>query len=222
MCGRIVVYRPADVLAALFDAMEAPGLGESFAPSFNLAPTRTVAGLVVTARGPRVLCPFRWGLRNRLFNARAETAATSRTFAPALRARRLAVLADGFFEWRAGDGGPSQPLYFHRADGEPLALAGLWEREEEVVSCTVMTTAAGEDLAGVHDRMPVVLERNALAAWLGPGELRALRRDAILEPSPAGTLVHHAVDPRVGDVRNDSSDLIDPFDPPAPPLRLFG
>lgn len=222
MCGRIVVYRPMDVLAELFDARERPGVGELFRTSFNLAPTGIVVGLVATGDGERFVSPYRWGLGDRLFNARAETVATSRAFAPALQRRRLAVLADGFFEWKAADGGGRRPVFVHRADGEPLALAGLWGAEDTGPACTVMTTAAGDDLAGIHDRMPVVLGPDALAAWLDPSPMSPACRKAILRPSPAGTLVHHSVDPRVGDVRNDGPELIVPFEPPAEPLRLFG
>lgn len=222
VCGRIAVYRPTDVLAGLFGAREGAGVRESCRPSFNLAPTRMVVGLVVGGDGERVLHLYRWGLRHRLFNARAESVATNGAFAGALRARRLAVLADGFFEWQNPGGGRRQPFFFARADGEPLALAGLWDREGGSPACTVITTNAGNDLAGIHDRMPVILERDTLARWLDRADLSEDQREAILRPAPAGTLVHHRVDPRVGDVRNDDPDLIEPFDPPAEPLQLFG
>lgn len=215
-----MVSRPVEVLARLLDARESPGLREWYQPSFNLAPTRVVPGLVLAAPGDRVVRPYRWGFGGRLFNARAETVATSRTFGAAWEARPVAVLADGFYEW-TGAGDRRHPLFFRRADGRPLALAGLWEREAEVAACTIITTEAGDDLAGIHDRMPVVLELEELAGWLDPAD-HGRRRHRLLAPAPAGTLVHHPVDPRVGDVRNDGSWLIEPVDPPEEPLRLFG
>jgi putative SOS response-associated peptidase YedK len=232
MCGRYALARRADALARLFGAREAPGLRESYEPSYNIAPTRQVLGLAAAPDGDRVLDTYRWGLvpwwasdpaiGNRLFNARAATLATSHTFADAFARRRLAVLADGFFEWRPGPDDRRRPLFFHRADGAPLLLAGLWERwrdpshvrDEPLVSCTIVTTDAGPDLLGIHDRMPVILEPGDLDRWLDGAE-----RAALLRPSSAGTLVHHPVDPRVGDVRNDGPDLIAPYEEQE--LRLF-
>jgi putative SOS response-associated peptidase YedK len=234
MCGRYALARSARELASIFDAAEGPRLRESFEPSYNLAPTRQVVGLAITGTGERVLDAYRWGflpawasepsIGSRLFNARAETLSSSRAFGDALAHRRLAVLADGFFEWRVGPDGRRRPLFFSRADGAPLVFAGLWERWRgeggpPLFSCTIVTTEAGPDLAGVHDRMPVVLDAATLDRWLAA---RSRVRDdpaALLRPAPAGTLVHHPVDPRVGDVRNDSPELLAPYEEQE--LRLF-
>ena len=237
MCGRYALARPARELASQFAAVESPGFRESYEPSHNIAPTRHVAGLAMREPGRRVLDTYRWGLvpgwadsasiGARLFNARAETLATSRAFGDGFERRRLAVLADGFFEWQAGPDGRRRPLFFRRADGRPLAMAGLWERwrdpshggYERLQTCTIVTTEAGPDVAAVHDRMPVLLEPDGLARWL---DVRACDRRAaaaVLRPSPAGTLVHHAVDPRVGDVRNDGPELVTPYEDQE--LRLF-
>lgn len=220
MCGRLVVARPPEVLAALFDAREGPTLRRWYQPSFNLPPTRVAVGLVAAAAG-RVLDAYRWGFGGRFFNARSETVATNGLFSPALAARRLAVVADGFFEWERAGPGRRRPLFFQRADGAPLTLAGLWEPGGAVATCTVITTEAeGGDVAAIHDRMPVILEGEALEAWLAPG--RPADRVALLRPAPRGTLVAHPVDPRVGDIRHDDPSLIVPFDPPEEALRLFG
>jgi putative SOS response-associated peptidase YedK len=237
MCGRYALARPARELALQFDAVEAPGFREAYEPSHNIAPTRMVAGLALSGPGERVLDVYRWGLvpawaddpsmGGRLFNARAATLATSRAFSDGFERRRLVVLADGFFEWQPGPDGRRRPLFFHRADGRPLALAGLWERwrdrsdgrHEPLQTCTIVTTEAGPDLAAVHDRMPVILEVPAIDRWLDGRRWDVHRAAALLRPSPAGTLVHHAVDPRVGDVRNDGPDLVRPYDQPE--LRLF-
>jgi putative SOS response-associated peptidase YedK len=214
----MAVYRPADDLSEFFGAAIGPGLVESYRPSWNVAPTAVVVGLVGVGDGERLLLPFRWGFGpdGRRFNARAETLATSRTFAPGLAARRLAVLADGFFEWQE-----RRPLFFHRADGRPLALAGIWQPGaggSGMAACALVTTAAGADLADVHDRMPVVLEAEALGPWLAPDRGPAADIPA---PAPAGTLARHPVDPRVGDVRNDDPSLVRPWEPQVEALRLF-
>jgi putative SOS response-associated peptidase YedK len=249
MCGRFVASTPPRVLAERFSASLEQGLEEEFQPSYNLAPTDPALALTQDAGGERVLGSYRWGLvpwwaRNpsiggRLFNARAESLATTRAFRDAFARRRAAVIADGFFEWAPGPAGRRQPLYFRRADGAPMAFAGLSEQWRSGLpgasgllrTCTIVTTTAGRDLAGVHDRMPVILEAGDLDPWLdgtnsaGPADLLRL-----LRTTPEATLVHHPVDLRVGDVRNNSPELIvpaqlgDPSPSPSPspePLRLF-
>ncbi|MGH9224857.1 MAG: SOS response-associated peptidase [Acidimicrobiales bacterium] len=226
MCGRVVQARPLDVLAELLEATPTPLLAGSYKPAWNIPPTQPVVGLTPGLRGPnaveRILDLYSWGLRGRFFNARAETVATNATFAPALGERRLAVLVDGFYEWQ---GTPRRPLFFQRADGAPLALAGLWDpwRGDGGIeaACTIITTAAGPDLDGVHDRQPVLLGPDGLASWLAPGPLAGDVLAGLLAPGPGGALTRHPVDPRVGDVRNDGPDLVAPYTEPEP-LRLFG
>jgi putative SOS response-associated peptidase YedK len=190
----------------------------------------------------RELGRYRWGLvpswakdpsmATRTFNARAETVASKPSFRSAFTARRLVVVADGFYEWRQGPGTGKQPYYFTRADGLPLALAGLWEvwrggpaargsSAEEVDdagerpalrTCTVITTSAGPDMGDIHSRMPVVLEPEVLDEWLDPANRDKPELESLLVASPAGTLVHRAVGRSVGNVRNDGPDLIEVVD----------
>ncbi|HLI16395.1 MAG TPA: SOS response-associated peptidase [Acidimicrobiales bacterium] len=227
MCGRYVLVTPPPVLASRFGARLAPGVEERFVPSYNVAPTRTVLGVAAGADGERVLDAYRWGLvpswardasiGTRLFNARAETLARKPAFRAAFARRRLAVVADGFYEWRREPAGRRQPFFLSRPDGAPLAFAGLWESWRDpgrpddpgasVRSCTIVTTAANEDVAPVHDRMPALLEAGALDAWLDPlADLEEL--EALLRSPRGGTLVRRPVDRRVGDVRNDSPALL--------------
>lgn len=239
MCGRVTLARPLDALAELFDAAASPVLAGSYAPSWNIAPTCPVVGLAGTDPGGRELDYYVWGLRGRFFNARAETITSNGIFAPAVRQRRLAVIADGFYEWEKVDGG-RRPFLFRRADGCPLALAGLWEpwrgevpaasaaatsgRTGPLRAATVVTTGAGPDIEGVHDRMPAVLGPAELDEWLSAGALGPAELSGLVRPAPAGTLVRYRVSPRVGDARNDGPGLVEPYDEPDGPeaLRLFG
>lgn len=231
VCGRIVAKTPPDRLADYFDARVARGVAERWRPSFNIGPTTEVLGLAVDRAGDRVIDRFRWGLvpswaddpsiGNRLFNARAERVATSTAFRSAFNARRLVVLVDGYWEWRKGPGRRRQPFFFHRPDGRPLALAGLYEnwrdpeRTDEhgawLRSCTIITTDAPSDLATVHDRMPVVLDPEVLGPWLDRGHHDRHELERVLRPVPEGVLAFYPVDRRVGDVRNDDEHLLDPI-----------
>jgi len=237
MCGRIALYSEPDLLARIFDAQLELGLETDGRPSWNVGPMRRVLALAEVADddGPvhRELGLYKWGLvppwakeatmGNRTFNARAETVATKPSFRAAFTARRLAVVADGFYEWKPGPGKVKQPYYFTRADGQPLALAGLWERwwggpgasdaegaeRPALRTCTVITTEAGPDMGDIHHRMPVVLEPDVLEEWLDPANGDRPELESLLVPSPAGILVHRPVGRAVGNVRNDGPELIE-------------
>jgi putative SOS response-associated peptidase YedK len=102
-------------------------------------------------------------------NARSETVATTAAFRESFKRRRCLVPADGFYEWTGEKGAKTKHL-ITPADGAWFCMAGLWDRAETadgpVESFTILTTAAGEDMAGIHDRQPVILERADWGRWL--------------------------------------------------------
>ncbi len=226
MCGRIALFTPPQRLARLLEAALAAGIDPDGEASWNVGPQRELFGVADAGRG-RVLGQYRWGLvpwwaadpsqSRQSFNARAETVATKPSFRDAFERQRLLVPVDGFFEWdrRTED---KVPHYFTRTDGGPLVLAGLYDRWRDraaprdaprLATCAVVTTTPGEDIDGIHNRMPVVLEPDSYELWL-TGTMD--ERDALLgllRPAEPGTLVHHLVDRRVGNVANDGPELID-------------
>ncbi|MGA8297773.1 MAG: SOS response-associated peptidase [Acidimicrobiales bacterium] len=230
MCGRYVLATPIDELLSFFEARLAPGVRDDYRPSYNVAPTETALGLVEEEEHGRVLDEFRWGLvpswakdlsvGSRMFNARAESIATKPSYRAAFEARRLAVIADGFYEWRKDGNGKRQPFYFTRADNEPMAFAGLWEvwrdRSAEnrdrswLRSCTIITTDANKEVSAVHDRMPVVLEQDALELWIGDELSEPDELEGLLRPAEEGTLSFVPVDRRVGRVEYKDPALIAP------------
>jgi putative SOS response-associated peptidase YedK len=218
MCGRYVVFRSIDEIRRIFGAANpAP----NFAATWNMAPTMNAPVLRIHPQsGERHLDLLRWGLvpnwakdpkaTRQPINARSETAATSPMFRDALARRRCIVPIDAFYEWQAVKGG-KLPHAVARADGQPMALAGLWEgwrgADGEVLrTFTVLTTAACAVLAALHERMPVVLEERDWRVWLGeePGDFAALLRpsEAEFKVWRVGTLVNN--------VRNDGPHLLDP------------
>jgi putative SOS response-associated peptidase YedK len=230
MCGRFALYTPPARLARYFGASLAEGVDPEFHPSWNVAPTDQVLGVRDRPVEPaeRLLMSFRWGLipwwskdarsGSRLFNARSETVATRASFREAFRERRIIVPADGFYEWHKTKTGQRQPHYFSRVDGEPIAFAGLAERWREkgaakdtpyVRSCTIITTPGGADMEGIHDRMPVILDPATFDLWLDPHNEDTEELRALLRPPPAGTVMHHPVGPRIGNVRNNDAALIE-------------
>ncbi len=213
MCGRFTQAAPNETIAELFQLPSVPAL----APRYNVAPTQEVATVRASAGGGRELVTMRWGLvpvwatersvAARLINARAETIAEKPAFRAAFRSRRCLVVADGFYEWQRL-GGRKRPHFIGFADGRPFGLAGLWERwagdgSGPVGSCTIVTTAANEVVAALHDRMPVILDPGEFPLWLDP-EMRdpeALR--PLLRPHAARAMRAYPVSPLVNDPAHD-------------------
>lgn len=209
MCGRYTLRAAPEVLAEWFDLGEVP----PWAPRFNIAPTQPVP-VVRLEHGARVLTPMRWGLipswaddpkiGSRLINARAETVATKPAFRAAFKQRRCLMLADGFFEWQKA-GGKKQPFHIRLKDGAPFAFAALWEQwhapEDKVIdSCALVTTEASDLIKPIHDRMPVILDREACARWLDP---TASKPEEILRPFRSEALIACPIGTWVNDARHD-------------------
>jgi putative SOS response-associated peptidase YedK len=195
MCGRLTLTAvDVDEVAAAAEAQAAPRLSALYRPRFNAAPT-DLHWMVRPGTNGRVLVPAVWGFAGGLINVRAETA--EEKFAAAFRQRRVLVPADGFYEWSG-----KQPLWFRLRSGGIFLFAGLAETLPDGRDAfVVLTTAADGDIARVHDRMPVIVPREAAAAWL---------REARLLPLSGEQLVSRAVSPKVNNVRNDSPELLQP------------
>jgi len=222
MCGRFTQERPASELADIFAAeplVDDPG------PRYNVAPTDETL-VVVQREERRAITSYRWGLvphwatdlktGSRMFNARAETLTTSPAFRDAFRRRRCLVPVDSFYEWKR-EGTIRQPYRVVREDGQPMALAGLWagwkdpSTEQVRRTFTIVTTTPNAAIAGLHDRMPVLVRDDAWDRWLHataaePGELLAM-----LQPTDEIPLRLYAVNRYVNDVRRDGPELIEPL-----------
>ena len=220
MCGRFAQQRPASELAEIYAAeplVDDPG------PQFNVAPTDE-ALVVVQREERRAITAYRWGLiphwadkarvGSRMFNARAETLTSSPAFRDAFVRKRCLVPVEGFYEWRRR-GTVRQPFLIGQADGMPLTLAGLWAgwrdpaTERVVRTFTIVTSTPNDQMADIHDRMPVVVSEAAWSLWLDPttdpSELQGL-----LQPNDDVLLRIQAVSRLVNDVRNDGPELIHP------------
>ncbi len=108
-----------------------------------------------------------------MINARSETAATKPAFRDPMKSRRCLIPADGFYEWQR-TGKAKQPYCFEVNDGELFAFAGLWDRWKDpsgqwIKSCSILTTTPNAVTSAVHDRMPVILDRDSYDLWLDPG-----------------------------------------------------
>ena len=175
---KIALYEDPGHLARLLDAGVDPELLSDWKPAWNVAPTDPLLG-VSERHGERTLRPYGWDLvpswsktpqMKGTFNARAESVATKPAFRTAFRKGRILVPVDAFYEWDKLGAKDKQPYAFRRADGEPIVFAGLrewWRGEDgtELNTATIITTGAGPDMP-IHNRQPVVLERDTWEHWL--------------------------------------------------------
>ncbi|WP_231251445.1 SOS response-associated peptidase [Nocardioides furvisabuli] len=162
---------------------------------------------------------------NRMINARMETVAEKPAFRKAFASRRALLPADGYFEWYATSqtdarGKPvKQPFFIRPRDGGVLAMAGLYEiwrdptRAEDDPdrfrwTCTVLTTQAEDSLGHIHDRMPLMVERERWHEWLDP---TTPGDTALLVPAAPGRLEAYAVPALVSNVRNNGPELVEPL-----------
>jgi putative SOS response-associated peptidase YedK len=120
-------------------------------------------------------------------------------------------VVDGFYEWRRPPGGPKQPYFLDLADGsgDPFALAGIWDRNAGDVSCAVVTAPADDDLAWLHDRMPVRLAGDRWDDWLDPANDDVGAVMGLLEAPAVVRLRARPVGSRVNSARNDGAELVE-------------
>ena len=228
MCGRFTLTTSPEELQAAFDWLKMPPQADEAQPGgprYNIAPTQPVA--VVPNDGRNRLDFFTWGLipswakdpslGSRLINARAETLAEKPAFRSAFRRRRCLILADGFYEWQAIPGRKSkQPYFIALADRRPFAFGGLWELwnspdGSQIYSCTIITTEPNSLMAGIHNRMPLILPPENYPEWLNPNEQRPQALQALLQPYAADQMAAYPVSSLVNSPANDSPELVEPL-----------
>ncbi len=112
----------------------------------------------------------RWGARSHtslVINARAETARDKIMFRQSARSRRLLLPLDGYYEWKRQPGGGKGTKYSVRAaDGSLLWMGGLAVPTADGLRLVVLTRPADEQIAPLHDRMPLFLGEETREAWL--------------------------------------------------------
>ena len=221
MCGRFTLTTNMDELQARFD-FEARDL--VLRPRYNVAPTQEVVAILGDGDNPghNRAELMRWGLipfwakdakiGARMINARAETVAEKPAFRTALRKRRCLVLADGFYEWKKEENGKT-PMYIAAKSRGPFAMAGLFETwkspEDELIrSCTIITTSPNTLMEDIHDRMPVILPKDAETIWLDPKLEDQETLTSLLTPYPAEEMEAYVVSTLVNTAKNDFPECI--------------
>src|SRR2546426_2510305 len=224
MCGRFGAscqYGDIKVLQGDF-----PG----FYPRYNIAPSQDVP-VIVRNEDRNELKPMRWGLvpswaqdpsiGQRMINARSETLLEKPSFKNLVTSRRCLVPADGFYEWRQ-EGKSKVPMWIHLKSRVPFAFAGLWDywrdpAGKELYSFTIITTEAKALLRPIHNRMPVIYDKEMGRQWLeeSSGD-QPMILAAVLRPWPSELMEAHKVSTLVNSPENDSAECVQPVSPGQP------
>lgn len=220
MCGRYVLHSVSRYHEYFYAKLLEP-----FADRYNIAPSSGVPVIRQAPDGQRRMDLLRWGLIPnwakdesigvKLNNARGESVAEKPSFRTAYRKRRCIVPASGFYEWQVVPGQKwKQPYYVTLTDGNPMAMGGLWESwtnpDGEIIrTFCIITTAANETMAPIHDRMPVILPSETWKDWLDP-TADLTRVTPMLAPMAPEAIETRRVSRKVSNAREDGPELIEP------------
>jgi putative SOS response-associated peptidase YedK len=215
MCGRFTLTASREALQDEFGI----AFPEKTA-SYNIAPSQDVLSIVGHQEGMKAGF-LKWGLvpswakdkkiGYKMINARAETLDEKPAFKRLLNRRRCLIVVDSFYEWKR-ENGKKKPYRITVGDGALFTFAGLWDRwrtnEEEIVSCTIITTKPNQMMSELHDRMPVILEEGNREAWLDQGIEDKDLLKSILQPYESEKMSAYEVSTLVNNPRNNGEELI--------------
>lgn len=218
MCGRFSLTSDEQQLNMFF---ELSGGNAPYVPRYNGAPTQLLP--VITSEVPKKLQLFRWGLipnwakevsRVPLINARSETLEDKPSFKNIFARRRCLVPADGFYEWVHS--GKKLPYRFTLADESLFAFAGIWDSwkspaGECINSFAILTTEANEMMEPIHDRMPVILQKEHFNSWLAKSNEQELK--PLLKPLPSNKMKKYRVPETINKATAEGPELIVPCEP---------
>jgi putative SOS response-associated peptidase YedK len=223
VCGRFSITGDLDFYAEYFGVDEVTA--ERLDPNWNVAPTDPVY-VVAVRDGVRSLGSMPWGLvphwakdtRSIHINSRAETVATNSAFRESFSRRRCLIPADGFYEWEPPASGRA-PHWVYRADGHPMAFAGIWATRRDPDTdiwqrtCSIVTTSAKGAVSPIHDRMPVSLQPSVWDAWLDRKLQDPAAVAGLLQPIDPDLIMEHPVSKLVNSVKNNGPELREKVEP---------
>lgn len=221
MCGRFTLTATIEEIIDRFDIQSFLN-EELFAPSYNIAPSQLVLAVINDGSSNRMGF-LKWGLvppwandpsiGNKMINARAETLTEKPSFRNAFKKKRCLVIADSFYEWKRHSDKTKTPMRITLKSNELFAMAGLWEGFKApdgkvLYSCSVITTGPNELMKDIHDRMPVILNRQDEPTWLNPDITDSNSLKPLLIPFDENLMDTYEVSSLVNSPKNNSIELI--------------
>lgn len=186
MCGRYVQTQEMRDLVEEF-AVTGKFPDNALPSSWNIAPTNEIYIVRNNSENTRELATASWGMispwlsdeaearasQSRAINARSESIHEKPTFRDSFRSRRCLIPADGYYEWATelGRYKTKQPFFISSDQGNSLSIAGIWNSWRSpsgkfIESASIITREAVGELATIHHRMPVMMQRERWGAWL--------------------------------------------------------
>ena len=171
MCGRYYVDDETakeieKIVRSVDEKLKKEATQSSKLPIKDIHPTECAPVLVASTDGLRRELK-RWGFpgimdKQLVINARSESAMEKKMFCDAVENRRIVIPAAGFYEWNK----QKEKSTFTRKDSPVLYMAGLYSKYEDEDRFVILTTAANESMEPVHDRMPLILDKDEILPWL--------------------------------------------------------
>ena len=225
MCGRygFSVKNAKDV----YERFDTDNELADYKPRWNIKPGQQ--NPVITKHSPNQITRMKWGLipswakddrsTYSTINARVEGIESKATYRKPFRTQRCLVPATGFYEPdKLHYTKPPFPWhYFQLKDSELFAFAGLFDRwidpttEKEIACYTIITTQPNALVGTVHDRMPVILQKDDEEAWLNPDLTEPEHLLPLLKQYPADLMETWRVGDGAKNPRNDSEELTQPL-----------
>ncbi len=219
MCGRFTLIH------GLEDILYYYNINETDIPyqiSFNIAPSQAVTAVISDGTANRI-GQLRWGLvpswakeakiGYKMINARAETIDEKPAFKKLLSRRRCLIPADSFFEWKK-TADRKIPMRIHLKDEPIFSFAGLWDRWEKgdkpLHTCTIITTKANALMSDIHERMPVILNKESEEEWLNPELKDPKQLKSLLIPYDSAGMEAYEVSSIVNSPKNNQPEIILP------------
>lgn len=219
MCGRFQLSVKGKHISERFNVEV---FDEKYSPNYNCAPSQKLP--VITNFEPEKLNYFKWGLVPfwskdpsigfKLINARSESIEEKPAFKTAFSQRRCLIPANGFYEWKK-QGKHKIPFRIFLKTEEIFAIAGIWEtwidaEDKPLSSFSIITTAPNSLMKDIHNRMPVILNKNDEQAWLFEKDEIHLKK--LLQPFDNKKMEAYEVSDKVNFPGNNTAEIIERYE----------
>lgn len=227
MCGRFVLtldfHMLVDILKGRFD-IENIASQLDYIPRYNIAPSQQVLSIIGHGEKER-MGYLGWGFvpswardekfAHKMINARGESVETKPAYKDSFLHRRCLILANGFYEWKK-EGSKKTPMFITVKDEELFCMAGLYsiyynKNNQKVSTCTVLTTTANEFMSSIHDRMPVILDRDDEKRWIDMSIKDSKYLKSLIRPMSSHRMSAYEVSSLVNSPKNDSTLCMEPM-----------
>jgi putative SOS response-associated peptidase YedK len=222
MCGRYTEYSSKDDLLVRYGISRTSA---KISKNYNVAPGQFMP-VIIRKEKTKELLLMKWGLvpfwakdpkiGNKLINARDETIFEKPIWRNIILKKRALIPANGFYEWKKPTTPKEnkQPYYIRPKNQQIFSFAGVWETWKDVEGVewntyTIITTEPNKEMSPIHDRMPVIIQKEDEEAWLDPNSSDRASIKKFLKPYQDNGLVMWKVSDDINSVRNNDKYLIE-------------